>query len=166
MGILIIRPSRRWYHRQLASLAALAAAAVAAAWWADGRSGATVAAALGALGLIAAWSVQGHALQRGARALVADGEYLALLERSGRRHLPWAAVRAARHTTTSEGMRWTLATEAGELTVGDVGVPPERWGDLWQVIVREVAGRGGDVRVDPLSDALFGSDALRNRVDG
>lgn len=156
-SLVILRPSRRWLTIQLIVLAALAVVAVLAAWRADGRQGAIIATAI-AVVLVSMVSA-GHAAwmrHSAPRAIVATDDYVATLSRTGERcYVRWDAVRRATHAATFLGMRWRLETPEHYLILRDVGIDPDRWGHLWRLLWVAVARRGGRVRVDALSDALF-----------
>ena len=156
-SLVILRPSRRWLTIQLIGLAALAVVVILAAWHADGPQGAIIATGIAAV--MVSMVAAGHAewmSHSAPRAIVATDDYVATLSRTGvRRYIRWDAVRQATHAATFLGMRWRLETPAECVILRDIGLDPDRWGDLWRVVWVAVARRGGRVRVDALSNALF-----------
>ena len=156
-SLVILRPSRRWLTIQLMALAALAVVVVLAAWRADGPQGAIIATAITAVMVSMASAAHVEWMRHSApRAIVATGDYVATLSHTGeRRYVQWDAVRRATHAATFLGMRWRLETPVDCLILRDVGLDPNRWGELWRVLWVAVARRGGRVRVDALSNALF-----------
>jgi hypothetical protein len=156
-SLVILRPSRRWLTIQLIVLAALAVVGVLAAWHADGRQGAIIAAAVAAVMLSMVWAGHTKWMRYYApRAIVATDDYVATLSRTGeRRYVRWDAVRRATHAATLLGMRWRLETPDACIILRDIGLDPNRWGELWRLLWVAVARRGGRVRVDAMSNALF-----------
>ena len=156
-SLVILRPSRRWLAIQLIALAGLAVVVVLAAWYADGPHGAIIATAIAAVmvSMVSAWHAD-WMRHSAPRAIVATDDYVATLSRTGeRRYVPWDSVRRATHAATFLGMRWRLETPVDCLVLRDVGLDSARWGELWRVLWVAVARRGGRVRVDALSNALF-----------
>lgn len=156
--LVILRPAPRWARLQLLGLLVLGVIGSAVAWAADGLQGALVASSIASLTLLASTLYYSYWLRRRApRAVVATRQFVGVLELNGQRcYVPWDSVRAATHTTTVRGMRWRLETAAGRVEVLDIGVDPECWGALWRYLWPEVARRGRPVRVDAVSNTLFG----------
>ena len=156
--LIIIRPTWRAARSQLLSLLALAGASLALAASTTDRTtiiGVVLISGVMMCGL--AWFYRTWLKQYAPLGIVATPEYLAMLWPGARRtYVPWASVAAANHATTLGGMRWYLHAASGPVTLRDIGVSAARWGVFWWAVGQGVAQRGAPVRVDSISNALFG----------